>query len=328
MDIAQKEFWHRHSDEVGLLKAGVSIQSHQLYSLRGHRAANIVPSMLLPYELGLLYALARDRFTGAGKIVDLGPLLGASTFCFSRGLEDNPRLNESMKIQSIYSFDLFRYRGYEKFLGNAPVDNATGNLLPAFIRNLRDYLEYVVINQGNFLTWQWDGQPVEILFVDIAKSWRLNTHVIQQFFPCLEPDRSVLVQQDYVHFNEYWIHITMEWFKDYFRYCGVLKGASTYYELLRPIPVDQCQVDLEQLPFDQKWDLLSLAREKMPKPAQEVMKTAAAKCAIEHDQWALAEATLAEVDTSRLTDDPSQDFSGIAKDNLKKVTRLLAAKRG
>ena len=40
--------------------------------------------MLTAYELALLYALARDVYTGADEIIDAGPLLGLSTFALAR----------------------------------------------------------------------------------------------------------------------------------------------------------------------------------------------------------------------------------------------------
>jgi len=45
----------------------------------------------------------------------------------------------------------------------------------------------------------------------------------------------VLVQQDYVHFVEYWVHLTMEYFADDFDFCGALYGATAYFRLKRPL---------------------------------------------------------------------------------------------
>ena len=299
MEISDKNFWHRHCHEAGLLQMGVTAHSHQLYRLQGRSSSRVIPSMLLSYELALLYGLARDHYNGSGAIIDLGPLLGASTFCLSRGLEDNPYVTASQKQQAIYSFDLFRLGGYNNFVERFAVHNETGNLLPTFLEVTRDYHDYINIHQGDFLSWTWGGGPIEILFVDLAKTWDLNDHVIKTMFPCLLPDQSVLIQQDYVHFNEYWVHITMEWFRDYFEFCGVLRGATAYYRCIKALPEATCQVDLKALPFEEKWALLEAARKRMPPPVQEVMKTAAAKCAIEHGKFDLAEKMLASVDTSK-----------------------------
>ena len=53
---------------------------------------------------------------------------------------------------------------------------------------------------GNLLALDWTGGPIEILFIDLAKSWDLNRWVLTKTFPRLIPGHSVVIQQDWVHF--------------------------------------------------------------------------------------------------------------------------------
>ena len=49
----------------------------------------------------------------------------------------------------------------------------------------------------------------QVLFIDVAKTWRINDVVIAQFFPKLIPGHSIIIQQDYMWGFGPWIHITM-----------------------------------------------------------------------------------------------------------------------
>ena len=52
---------------------------------------------------------ARDRYTGAGEIVDLGCWMGATTIAFSRGLRKNLKLAPGACRKRIHSYDLFKW---------------------------------------------------------------------------------------------------------------------------------------------------------------------------------------------------------------------------
>src|SRR5689334_9235262 len=60
-------------------------------------------------ELALLEAYARDEFTGAGRIVDLGCWFGATTLSLARGLAANSRAASNRTIEA---FDLFRWEAW------------------------------------------------------------------------------------------------------------------------------------------------------------------------------------------------------------------------
>jgi len=326
MDLSDREFWYRHcKTPMNTQNMGIVPLTWQTYKFVSCGGERISRSMLSIYELALLYSLARHFYKGRGMIIDAGPLLGASTFAFARGLADNSGIDDFQRRARIYSYDIFRSNGYERFLGDLSPTAVTGSLLPEFLAINRDYIDSIVVHQGDFLSWSWPKEPIEILFIDLAKTHALNAHAIKQFFPCLIPGQSVLVQQDYVHFNEYWIHITMEYFSRNFVSLGYIYGATAYYLCVEQINSAEAAVDLQSLPYERKMELLANARAKTPRSVQQVMKSAAAKCAIENGRFADAAALLDDVDLSVIGDDRTSDFRGIAKSNHEHVSALLGA---
>ncbi|MEL6341223.1 MAG: hypothetical protein AAFQ65_15065, partial [Myxococcota bacterium] len=90
--LNDNKFYSRYCSFEGQVAMGVLREAHQLYRARGRTTDEVIPSMLLLPEVALLYALARHHFRAEGAIVDLGPLLGLSTFAMARGLSDNPSI--------------------------------------------------------------------------------------------------------------------------------------------------------------------------------------------------------------------------------------------
>lgn len=327
--LKDRNFWLKYvRTSQNQAEIGIEFIETNKFRLSGYSTSVVVRSMLTIYELGLLYALAKDAWTGAGVIVDAGPLLGATTFSLARGLRENQAVADLRKRYQIYSFDLFiADRALSHFVGETSKVAVTSSLLHEFVRINSEHLSYIVPHQGDFVSWNWPKAPIEILFMDLAKSWELNNHYVRHMLPYLLPDRGILVQQDYVHYYEYWIHLTMEYLAEYFELCDVIYGATAFYRLTKPIPPEVCQFDLRRLPFGKKLELLESAREKMPPSVRAVMQCAAAKCAIDHGKLDHAEMLLQDVTVTRYSSDPISDFSGIAHSNKKAVENLLNTAR-
>lgn len=314
--MRSREFFLRHSRNPESF--GVKPIRHSYYELD---RANIAPleirSMLSTHEIALLYALARDHYD-SGAIVDLGPLMGASTWAFARGLTDAGKGAPGI----IHSFDLWRAEGtYDAYLQEF-TRGGGGSILGPWMQSVALWPEMIAPHQGNFLDWQWDGRAIGILFVDIAKSWALNDHVVSTMFPCLRPG-SVLVQQDYIYWNEYWIHIEMARFRPYFEHCQFLRGATSFYLCTETPPLELCRTPAKLLPYAVQVDLLEEERAIAPAPIQEVMKIAAAKHAIENGDFERARRLLDDVSIEARTDNPLIEVSGIAKSNLEAARAML-----
>jgi hypothetical protein len=203
-------------------------------------AVRDIVSMLSYEERALLFALAR-RHEGRGVIVDAGSFLGGSTLAFATGLSEQGR----SQTATIHAFDLLRAGPQFASGYSDEVDamEAGASLRSLFDRNLNGYEQLVTLHEGDILTETWGPQLVEILFIDICKSWDLNAHVVTQFFPALIADKSVVIQQDLVHWRFPWCAIVMECLSDNFEYLGWVRYSSSAWKCRRTPSSESLQVD-------------------------------------------------------------------------------------
>lgn len=196
-----------------------------------------VPTMLMPDELRLLHYLAEDCYTGEGAIVDAGCFLGGSTVALADGLRRNLRRRGQREEKRIHSFDCFEIEDWT--VGTYfPASAQPGeSFRPLFDGHTARYTDLVQVHAGDVRSSSWDGGPVEILFVDVAKHWTVCDWVTWQFFPKLIPGKSIVVQQDYLYHHWVgWLHVTMEFYADYFEYICDTGMNSVVFLNTRPIP--------------------------------------------------------------------------------------------
>jgi SAM-dependent methyltransferase len=203
-----------------------------------------VPTMLVPDELRLLNYLTGEFFVGAGAIVDAGSFLGGSTVALADGLRRNLRRRSLPETKVIHSYDRFQVEQYT--LGTFfPETTEIGTSFEAqFRRNIAPFEALVRVNPGDVLSHEWTGGPIEILFIDIAKNWRVCDWVTYQFFRHLIPGRSIVVQQDYLyHHFVGWLHVTMEHYAEYFEYLCDTEVNSVAFRYVKKIPDEVLRVD-------------------------------------------------------------------------------------
>jgi len=130
----------------------------------------------------------------------------------------------------LYAFDNFVWRQFMS--ERAQVTLRPGDsFLPHFVANLTPFRETVVAKiaqlpddhlEGDPFalnargardttaeTFEWRGGPVEILFVDGAKSWTAIRHLMLQVGPSLRPGHSLIVCQDFAYWGGYWVPMAM-----------------------------------------------------------------------------------------------------------------------
>jgi hypothetical protein len=105
----------------------------------------------------------------------------------------------------------------------------------------------VEVREGDATVHGWSGEPIEILFLDFIKTWRLNDLMMEQFIPCLIPGHSVIVQQDYLWGFGPWVHITMELLAPYVTIIDSMPFNSVAYLLTAPIPKSMIGVKVREL---------------------------------------------------------------------------------
>jgi hypothetical protein len=176
------------------------------------------PSMLSHAERQLLYWLARDVWEGSGAIVDAGCFLGGSTASFASGLRDrnaySPASRPGWPITTYDRFEVEDYTVEAGYFDSWPNIGVGDSFRPVFDELLGSLAGETTVSEGDITAAGWSGRAIEILFLDVLKSWEVNDAVASAFLPALVGGRSVIVQQDYIHGMLPWIHITMELLRD------------------------------------------------------------------------------------------------------------------
>jgi hypothetical protein len=178
-------------------------------------------SMTIPRELAFCESYARECFSGAGRMVDLGCWLGATTFSLARGLTRNPRAQNNRHIDAL---DLFIWTTAMDAVAEKigmPPKYRTGESFYEEVRKLIEpYKEIVRLHQEDLLEYEPAPEPVEFLFIDAFKTWPLAQKVVREFFPLLISDVSIVVQQDFIfhHPIAATSHLVMWRLRDHFQW--------------------------------------------------------------------------------------------------------------
>ncbi len=277
------------------------------YRIRNPSGTTLVArSMLMRYEIAMLYALARDYYMGAGAIVDGGPLIGITTNALAKGILANPARFD--RTRRIYSFDLFDHIPGQEVLATVPSQN--GSVFDSYIDLNREYLDHISIVPGDLLRHSWNAGPIEILFVDLAKSWALNDFVVDNWFTSLMPDAYVL-QQDYFSWMTYWLPLTMMGLRDYFDFVDYAMGGTAVFRCTKTVPPGMGGY-LRTLPFEKQEELMDLAVASAPLPGAQVIKAAQACFYLAHHMRERCRGVLETIRTDPLVDDLAVNFYGVA----------------
>jgi hypothetical protein len=200
-------------------------------------AARSSATMLMETELKLLYVLARDHFRNEGHIIDAGCFLGGSTCALANGLLDNPRYRASPRKALIHSYDLFEVEPWTIGIYFSEGTKPKACFEQDYRRNITPFADLVDVRKGDIKDEPVFPDPIEILFIDIAKHYTTCDHVTRMFFPRLIPGQAIVVQQDYLwHDYTGWLPVTMEFFSDYFEIIGDTRINSVVFSYKKQIP--------------------------------------------------------------------------------------------
>jgi len=127
------------------------------------------------------------------------------------------------------------FGGQEYYLGDSFVHILENTIAP--------YKDIIDLHIGDFLKMHWkQDTPIEICFVDFAKTRELNAHISKEFFPCFIPNKTYLIHQDFYFDRLPWIKVSMGYLSDYFEYIGQI-ATSAIYKCIAKIPKDVCFYD-------------------------------------------------------------------------------------
>jgi hypothetical protein len=172
-------------------------------------AAGAVPTMLAQEEQLFYYWLTRVWARGDGAVVDLGCFVGGSTARLAEGHR------AAGLVGLIHAYD---ERIKKKILYSAGIEPFEGeDTLPLAVRLLEPWTRAIELHPGPIEHQSWEGGPIELLVMDASKVVAHMDRMAEIFFPSLIPGRSLVVQQDYLHWANPWIAIQMarmrKWFK-------------------------------------------------------------------------------------------------------------------
>lgn len=243
--------------------------------------------MLGDEERRALFWIAKNAYLGRGAIVDAGAFIGASAFCLAAGAAQSGKAPTDRPV--VYSFDYF------SAIDNYVVDFISREIRPiadgesyldVFEGQTRRYRSLIEARSGDFLNQGWGSQPIEVLFIDIAKTQDLNSHVVKEFFPNLVVGQSTVIQQDFYHLWHPYIHITMEYLSEYFELVDeYVSHQSRVYLYSKKIPAKALRrvVDYD-FSVDERRDLLRRAADRSHSPVREMLEAIVVyQCALDHD---------------------------------------------
>jgi hypothetical protein len=220
-----------------------------------------IPTMLSKLERKLLYTLARDYASGDGAIVDAGCFLGGSTAALLAGVRDRA---EPWTGPPVESYDLFQVEAYTvpKFFADDPRIEVGDSFRDRFDANVAKFDVPHVVHEGDIVEIGWSGGPIDVLFLDVLKTWEVNDAVLRDFFPFLRPGRSVIVHQDYGSGWLPWIPISVELMGDSLRLIDGMEWGSHVFYVAEEIPPRMLETGVARLDLDEKFTLVERAVER------------------------------------------------------------------
>lgn len=214
-------------------------------------------AMLSGNERGLLYNAGKHFYKGEGCIVDGGCFIGGSTFCLGKGLEANTNLKDEQKKKAIKSYDMFKIWTYAAKPYMPEGYEIGDNFRPVFDENIKDTKDFVEVHAGDLMEQTPLDEPIEILFLDICKSWKLERKTRQLFFKKLYPG-SIIIQQDFYTTEAPWNAMIPYVLRDYITYVSGIDSTAIFV-VDKEIPDELCDYDLEHNSFEEMAEILNNA---------------------------------------------------------------------
>jgi hypothetical protein len=239
--------------------------------------------MLQPEETKYLYWLGWSAWKGNGLVVEIGPWLGGSTLCLAAGM----RATGYDASQRLHAVDNFLWREFMASRAELPL--APGESFePFFLKNLSQYSDIVASHARTLPDEVIEGDqeatakraaeapevpmlksapgegPIEILFIDGAKSWRGMKHLLGIVRERMIPGRSLLVCQDFKYWGTYWVPMMMVRLREYFEPVHNVLGATTVaFRLAKEIPsavLERFEDHVARIPTQEGLRLINEAR--------------------------------------------------------------------
>jgi hypothetical protein len=284
-----------------------------------------IPSMMSLDERKLLLSLAKHEYRGKGIIMDAGVFCGASTTCLGAGLMANQSYRDFVgqipRTIQTYEYGIvnpgmitfFERHGIE---GNWQVGDSFKDYL---CQNIEPVDHLVDLHMGDISFATWDGTPIEIMFLDVLKSAKIQSAVMRTFMPSLIAG-GILIQQDYFIDGVPFVKQMQEFLADHFEYLGEIQ-SSAIFRLIKPIPSAAFHNDpLADLPLSTMLQLLDAARDRSVDPDRHLIcDLGKVRFLAERNEFTAAQDLLGE-----LARDYSKHFQDSSRPRIKNAIRAAS----
>lgn len=173
----------------------------------------------------------QNHFKGTGALVELGCWMGSLTRVTCDGFNANADLDIQQLDYHVY--DQFAWLSYMEDTVtklNLPFPRKLEigeDFLPLFKHYNADITHLFTTHKADLTKEQWTGGPIELLIIDAMKDESLCNNISSRFFPALVPGTSYILQQDFMHFYESWIHVSCYRLRDYIKPVFVVPDSGS-----------------------------------------------------------------------------------------------------
>jgi glycosyltransferase involved in cell wall biosynthesis len=205
-----------------------------------------------------LETYAQNQYSGQGEIVELGCWLGSSTISLAMGLKQNLQvINRASRIHAYDIFIWYSSHNMERSVSGTSVAKKYkdgDSFLDEYLLRIYPWSDLIKVHPGDLTQLGWDQRPIELLFIDAMKSWELANSILKDFFPSLIPGLSLVVHQDFAHFYQVWIHLTMYRLREYFTPLEnhPFLYSSVVFRYVKAIPEEQLNASYSLASFSEK----------------------------------------------------------------------------
>ena len=208
---------------------GTSVSNIRSKFISRFQSRDKLLGMTTQKEQAYYSTIAKDFAGYPGLIVDLGCWLGSTSISLAKGVNISKEHGEEIHHEQIHAFDRFvwtdKMNRYNRMLDKKirPGDS----FLDETKKRIASHQNLIKLHEVDLVSFTWqDPRPIKILLVDAMKSSTLTSAIAKSFYPALKPN-SVVIQQDFKHFNEPYIHVLHFKLRDHFRLEENVENSTT-----------------------------------------------------------------------------------------------------
>jgi hypothetical protein len=150
------------------------------------------------------YSYIGRFYSGKGKVLELGPWLGASTHYINDGLRGNP----NFATEKLHVVDDFVWRSswmdsYVSGIDRLPNHADFSHLFRKYTRDIADRLivrrNRLALYDGNdnVPLFQWTEDPIEIIYADCGRTFEANESWYRMLHRYFIPEVTLIIMQDW-----------------------------------------------------------------------------------------------------------------------------------